>query len=49
MFKLLGLYNGALQSKPLLVTSLSTGVCYGAGDYIAQTLEKIKEKEKIMI
>lgn len=44
MFKLLGLYNGALQSKPLLVTSLSTGVCYGAGDCIAQTIEKNQGK-----
>lgn len=46
MFKLLGLYNGALQSKPLLVTSLSTGVCYGAGDYIAQTIEKNQGKRE---
>ena len=40
MFGILGLYNRALQSKPLLVTSLSTGVCYGIGDYIAQSIEK---------
>lgn len=40
MFKILELYNRALQSKPLLVTSLSTGVCYGIGDYIAQSIEK---------
>ncbi len=39
MFKLLSLYNNALLSKPLLVTSLSTGVCYGTGDYIAQNIE----------
>jgi hypothetical protein len=44
MFRLLGLYNSALQSKPLLVTSLSTGVCYGAGDYMAQTIEKNQGK-----
>ena len=46
MFKLLGLYNRALQSKPLLVTSLSTGVCYGIGDYIAQTIEKNQGKRE---
>jgi hypothetical protein len=46
MFKLLGLYNNALQSKPLLVTSLSTGVCYGIGDYIAQTIEKNQDKRE---
>lgn len=40
MFKILNLYNKALQTKPLLVTSISTGVCYGIGDYIAQTIEK---------
>lgn len=44
MFKLLGLYNKALQAKPLLVTSLSTGVCYAAGDCIAQTIEKNQGK-----
>lgn len=49
MFRLLRLYNCALQSKPLLVTSLSAGVCYGVGDCIAQTIEKIKIKEIIMI
>lgn len=40
MFTLLSKYNAILQSKPLLVTSISTGVCYGIGDYIAQTIEK---------
>ena len=40
MFRILSVYNNALQSKPLLVTSLSTGACYGVGDYIAQTIEK---------
>jgi hypothetical protein len=46
MFKILSLYNRALQSKPLLVTSLSTGVCYGIGDYIAQTIEKKQGKRE---
>lgn len=44
MFKLLSIYNKALQSKPLLVTSVSTGICYGAGDYIAQSIEKNQGK-----
>jgi hypothetical protein len=44
MFRLLRLYNGSLQSKPLLVTSLTTGFCYGIGDYFAQTIEKNQGK-----
>jgi hypothetical protein len=46
MFKLLSLYNKGLQSKPLLITSISTGVCYGIGDYVAQTIEKNQNKRE---
>lgn len=46
MFRLLSLYNNSLKSKPLLITSLSTGVCYGAGDYIAQSIEKNQGKRE---
>ena len=41
---ILSAYNNALKAKPLLVTSLSTGVCYGLGDWIAQTIEKYQHK-----
>lgn len=44
MFKILNAYNTALQAKPFLVTNLSTGVCYGLGDYIAQSIEKSQGK-----
>lgn len=44
MFRILSAYNKALQTKPLLITSLSTGACYCAGDYIAQTIEKKQGK-----
>ena len=44
MFRILSAYNIVLQKKPLLVTSLSTGFCYGTGDYIAQTIEKEQGK-----
>lgn len=41
-------YNNALMHSPLSVTSLSSSVCYGAGDYIAQSIEiKQGKKEKI--
>jgi len=46
MFRILSIYNKSLQSKPLLVTSLSTGVCYGTGDYIAQSIEKKQGKRE---
>ncbi len=39
MFRLLSRYNKALESNPILVTSLTTGFCYGAGDVVAQSLE----------
>lgn len=45
MSSLLSSYNQILKSKPLLVTSLTTGVCYSLGDFIAQTIE-IKENKK---
>lgn len=36
---MLTLYNKALQRNPLLVTSLTTSICYGIGDSIAQKIE----------
>lgn len=41
----LNTYNRALKSKPLLVTAISTAVCYGAGDTIAQSIE-IKQNKR---
>ncbi len=46
MASILSAYNRALKSRPLLVTSLSTGVCYGLGDFIAQTIEKKQSKRE---
>jgi len=46
MFRLLSVYNNALQSKPLFITSISTGICYGTGDYFAQTIEKNQGKRE---
>ncbi len=46
MSRILLAYNNALQAKPLLVTSLSTGVCYGVGDCIAQSIEKKQGKRE---
>jgi hypothetical protein len=36
---ILSSYNRLLKANPLTVTSLTTGFCYGLGDFIAQTLE----------
>ena len=44
MFRLLNAYNNALKSRPLFVTSVTTGVCYLTGDYIAQSIEKSQGK-----
>lgn len=44
MFNLLSIYNKILKSRPLLITSISSGICYCAGDYIAQTIEKKQNK-----
>jgi hypothetical protein len=41
----LNAYNRTLKSKPLLVTAISTAVCYGAGDTIAQSIE-IKQNKR---
>jgi len=38
--RLLSGYNNALARRPILVTSLSTGFCYGSGDMLAQYIEK---------
>lgn len=32
-------YNRLLKANPLTVTSLTTGFCYGLGDFLAQSLE----------
>jgi hypothetical protein len=37
-------YNRLLKANPLIVTSLTTGFCYGLGDFIAQTIE-IKQEQ----
>lgn len=39
MYRLFSAYNRILEKHPLSVTSLTTGVCYGAGDYLAQKIE----------
>jgi hypothetical protein len=39
-------YNTALKAKPLVVTSLTTGFCYGLGDVLAQEIE-IRQGKKV--
>ncbi len=39
MYSLLRIYNKVLEKKPLTVTSITSGVCYGAGDILAQKIE----------
>jgi protein Mpv17 len=46
MAGLLRIYNAALQRRPVLMTSLSTGVCYGLGDVVAQRVEMSQERRK---
>jgi protein Mpv17 len=43
---MLSRYNNALQAKPLLVTAITTGFCYGAGDVVAQSIERNNDKKK---
>ena len=35
-------YNAALETSPLLVKSLTTGVILGAADFAGQALEKVR-------
>lgn len=44
--RILNAYNTALNNKPLLITSLSTGFCYGSGDLLAQYIEKKQGKRE---
>ena len=39
-------YTRALNGRPYLITSLTSGVCYGVGDILAQTIEIKQEKKK---
>ena len=39
MYSLFRAYNSILHKHPLSITSLTTGACYGAGDYLAQKVE----------
>jgi hypothetical protein len=39
MYSLFRAYNSILHKYPLPITSLTTGACYGAGDYLAQKVE----------
>jgi hypothetical protein len=48
MFRLFSAYNRLLHKYPLPVTSLTTGACYGAGDYLAQKIE-IKQGKRTEI
>jgi hypothetical protein len=44
MASLLRKYNLFMEAKPLLGVSISTGVCYGIGDYLAQYIERSQGK-----
>ncbi len=44
--KLLSLYNNFIQKRPQLGTSVSTSLCYCAGDYLAQKIEIKQGKRK---
>lgn len=44
MASILSKYNLFMEAKPLLGVSISTGVCYGIGDYLAQYIEKTQGK-----
>ena len=47
MSALLSKYNTFMQVRPLLGVCMSPGVCYGAGDYLAQHIEKSQGKRNI--
>lgn len=44
--RILNVYNNSLASKPVLITSLTTGFCYGSGDLLAQYVEKQQGKRE---
>ncbi len=44
--RILNAYNNSLASKPVLITSLTTGFCYGSGDLLAQYVEKQQGKRE---
>lgn len=44
MASILRKYNLFMEAKPLLGVSVSTGVCYGIGDYLAQYIERSQGK-----
>jgi hypothetical protein len=48
LFRSFHWYSNILERKPFVVTSISTGICYGIGDYFAQNIEiRQKHREKI--
>ena len=46
MFRLFRNYNLFIEKKPLLANCATSGFCYGAGDALAQTIEKKMGKRK---
>ncbi len=44
--RILSAYNNSLAAKPVLITSLTTGFCYGSGDILAQYVEKKQGKRE---
>jgi hypothetical protein len=45
MASVLSRYNQFMQTKPLMGVALSTGVCYGLGDYLAQRIEIMQDRK----
>lgn len=46
MFRIFKAYNVFIEKKPLLANCATSGFCYGAGDALAQTVEKKMGKRK---
>lgn len=43
---ILNLYSNSLKTKPFITTCISTSVCFTAGDYFAQSIEKKQHKRQ---